>query len=64
MTIEKITGTLDKILEYSLYGLAFFIPISIAFVETFTIMAIAAFVLKNILRMRWGIRQEGWKDLF
>ena len=49
MTLEKCIAVLDKALEYSLYGLAFFIPIGIAWVEIFSITAISSFVLKNIL---------------
>ncbi len=49
MTLKKCRTGLDKILEYSLYGLAFFIPISIAAVEIFTATAIVAFVLKSLL---------------
>jgi O-antigen ligase len=52
MTLDKCLRILDKVLEYSLYGLAFFIPISIALVETFTITAIVTFALKTILS-RW-----------
>lgn len=52
MTLDKSIRILDKILEYSLYGLAFFIPISIALVETFTITAIVVFFLKTILSLK------------
>ncbi len=52
MTLEKNIAVLDKIVEYSLYGLAFFIPISIALTETFTIIAIVAFFLTKVLSLR------------
>ncbi len=58
MTLEKCSAILDKILECALYGLAFFIPVSIALTEIFTATAIAAFVLKKILGLRPGSLKE------
>ena len=58
MTLEKSISVLDKILEYSLYGLAFFIPISIAFVEILTTTAIGVFLLKKILSIKLSSRTK------
>lgn len=52
MIREKCITVLDKALEYSFYGLAFFIPVSIAFTEIFTTLAITAFVLKSLLCLK------------
>ncbi len=58
MTLDKSIRILDKILEYSLYGLAFFIPVSIALTETCTITAIVTFLLKKILSLKLKPRPE------
>lgn len=50
MKAQKCNDALDKILELSLYGVAFFIPISIALVEICTATAIVAFLLKKIVQ--------------
>jgi len=47
---ERIVNIADKIVEYSLYGLIFFIPISNAAIEIFACLAIAAFITKKILK--------------
>jgi O-antigen ligase len=54
MTREKCIRILGKILEYALYGLAFFIPISIALTEIFTATAIVSFILRKILSVKYG----------
>ncbi len=58
MTLEKWIRALDKVLEYSLYGIAFFIPISIALVETCTVLAIVAFVLKKAIALATNTNNE------
>jgi O-antigen ligase len=45
----KILKFLDVAVEYSIYGLIFFIPISIAMIGTFAGFVIAFFLLKKIL---------------
>ncbi len=45
----KISKFLDTVIEYSLYGLIFFIPISIAAIGTFGAIAILLFLIKQIL---------------
>ena len=47
---ERIINITDKIIEYSLYGMIFFIPISNAAIEIFACLAIAAFITKKILK--------------
>ncbi len=64
MTLDKCISILDKIVECSLYGLAFSIPISIALVETFTTTAIVAFLLKKILSMKPGASTGPWQVSF
>ncbi|MEI7999226.1 MAG: O-antigen ligase family protein [Candidatus Omnitrophota bacterium] len=44
----KILKCLDIAIEYSLYGLIFFIPISIALISTFAAIAIFLFLIKQI----------------
>ncbi len=46
---EKAIAIADRVVEYSLYGLISFIPISIAAIEIFTSLAIIAFIVKKIL---------------
>jgi len=64
MTLAKSIARLDKILEYSLYGLAFFIPISIALVEIFTGIAIITFILKKTLCLRLKNRTDTATSFF
>ena len=45
----KILRFLDVAVEYSIYGVIFFIPISIAMIGTFAGMAIVFFLIKKIL---------------
>jgi len=47
---EKIINIADRITEYSLYGVIFFVPISNAAIETFFGIAFLAFVIKKILK--------------
>lgn len=47
---ERVATISDKIAEYSLYGLIFYIPISIALVEIFTGLVVMAFIVKKITR--------------
>ena len=46
---EKILVVADKGEEYSLYAIAFFIPISIALLESFVCLALLAFIIKKII---------------
>ncbi len=50
MKKERIILITDRVLEYCLYGLIFFIPISSAVIEVFASLAILAFVVKKILQ--------------
>lgn len=46
----RLVNISDKAAEYCLYGLIFYIPISIALVEIFTSLIILAFIVKKIAR--------------
>ncbi|MCF7917138.1 MAG: O-antigen ligase family protein [Candidatus Omnitrophica bacterium] len=48
MSKERVANISDKIIEYSLYGLIFYIPISIALVEIFTSLVVLVFIVKKI----------------
>ncbi|MDD5594704.1 MAG: O-antigen ligase family protein [Candidatus Omnitrophica bacterium] len=49
MEKTKITLICDRIALFSLYGIAFFLPISKAIIEVFIYLAIASFLVKKIL---------------
>jgi len=46
----KIISVLDKIILFSLYGIAYFLPISKAIIESLSTLAIFCFVLKKIIQ--------------
>ena len=46
---EKIALIADKMTEYSLYAVAFFIPISIGMVESFVCFLLLGFIIKKII---------------
>ncbi|MCX5700955.1 MAG: O-antigen ligase family protein [Candidatus Omnitrophica bacterium] len=46
---EKVYLIADKVTEYSLYAVAFFIPISIAAIESFICFALLGFCIKKII---------------
>ena len=46
---DRVLCFADKTLEYSLYAIAFFIPISIAAVESFVCFALLGFIIKKIM---------------
>lgn len=46
----KIINACDKIILFSVYAIAFFLPISKAIIESFSILAIACFIVKKILQ--------------
>ena len=46
---EKILVVADRVEEYSLYAIVFFIPISIAAIESFFGLAFLAFIIKKII---------------
>jgi O-antigen ligase len=50
---EKTIVIADRVVEYSLYGLIFFIPISNAAIEIFASLAILAFMVKKILQPKF-----------
>ncbi|MCX5701458.1 MAG: O-antigen ligase family protein [Candidatus Omnitrophica bacterium] len=58
MKREKIIKIMDRIVEYSLYGLIFFIPISNAAIEIFVSLAISAFIAKKILQSKFIFRDS------
>ena len=45
----KITKLCDSVILFSIYAIAFFLPISKAIIESFSIMAITFFLLKKII---------------
>jgi len=47
---EKAVNICDRIILFSIYAVAFFVPISKALIETFVYMAIFFFVLKKIMK--------------
>ena len=49
MTKQKIKDIADIVLEYALYGMLFFIPISIAAIEAMAGIAFTAFIVKKII---------------
>lgn len=49
MIMKKIRTSVDKLLEYSLYGIIFFIPMSIAVINIFLSFALFFFVVKKII---------------
>jgi len=46
---ERIAKKADKLVECSLYAVAFFLPISIAIVESFVCFALFGFIIKKIM---------------
>ena len=50
ITKEKTVAVLDKTLEYSLYLMIFFIPISITIIEVIFIFSAPLFIIKKILK--------------
>ncbi|MFH0935362.1 MAG: O-antigen ligase family protein [Candidatus Omnitrophota bacterium] len=46
---ERIVKYCDRVTRFSLYGMAFYIPISTALIESFAGLAIAAWLLKKVL---------------
>lgn len=46
---EKALKVADRIAEYALYGLIFFIPISVAGIEVFAGIAFIAFIVKKVI---------------
>lgn len=52
MMLKKWAAALEKALEYSLCGLVFFIPVSIALTEIFTALVIGCFVAKKALEFK------------
>ena len=55
---EKMIVIADRVVEYSLYGLIFFIPISTAAIEIFASLAILAFMVKKILQPKFIFRDS------
>ncbi len=49
ITKDKIVSVIDKIMEYSLYGLVFFIPISKAAIEISVTLLLLLFLAKKFL---------------
>jgi len=47
---EKIYKCCDRLCEYSIYGIIFFIPISIAAIESFTGFLFLGFIIKKIIK--------------
>ncbi|MFZ2603796.1 MAG: hypothetical protein WAX79_07350, partial [Candidatus Omnitrophota bacterium] len=47
---EKIYKYCDRLCEYSIYGIIFFIPISIAAIESFTGFLFLGFIIKKIIK--------------
>ena len=46
---ERIAKIADKLVECSLYAIAFFLPISIAIIESFVCFALFGFIIKKIM---------------
>ena len=46
---ERIAKIADKLVECSLYAIAFFLPISIAIIESFVCFALLGFIIKKIM---------------
>ena len=49
MKKDKVIKYCDRVMEISLYGIAFYIPISNALIEIFACLAIAALIVKKII---------------
>jgi O-antigen ligase len=59
MAKQNIENIVDITLEYSIYGLLFFIPISIAAIEAFFGIAFTAFLVKKILKPDFAFLKNG-----
>lgn len=55
---EKMIVIADRVIEYFLYGLIFFIPISNAAIEIFAGLALLAFMVKKILQPKFIFRDS------
>lgn len=60
---EKIIKIVDFINEYSLYGLAFFLPISKVAIEIFAGLAFLGFIVKKILKPDFKFLKS-WSSIF
>lgn len=53
MNKDRVISTCDKIMEYALYAIVFYLPISKAIIEICASLVIGAFLVKSIIRKKF-----------
>ena len=63
MNKTKLIDRCDKLMAFSFYALIFFLPISIALTESFSGLALAAFLLKRGIVYSCDLQALSWKKI-